>query len=321
MPENGRQIVIGVDIGGTTITSGLLDEDLNIIERVEQRTVTSSQQELIESIEETVQKLKAASRIPISAVGFGIPSMIDQSRGRTVASVNVPLEDFDFVEHMTGRLELPVFIDNDANLAALAEARAGAAAGSRHMVMLTLGTGIGGGIIIDGKVYRGATGSAAELGHMVIDPDGPKCPGACPNYGCFETMASGKALTRYALKAARDNPGSELAQAEAGGNALDGPLLYRLASKGDSAALAVFAEFGFYLGIGITSLVNIFNPRYLVVGGGVIRAGRYILEPAAAILQERGLRPNRDVVTLVPAKFGPEAGLIGAACLALEGLA
>lgn len=302
------------------MTSGLLDSSLNVIERVEQITETSSQQALLDSIEVTVSKLMAASPSPVAAAGFGIPSMIDQSRGRAVMSVNVPLTEIDFVDYMSSRLGLPVFIDNDANVAALAEVRAGAAAGASQVVMVTLGTGIGGGIIIDGKVYRGATGSAAELGHMVIDPNGPKCPGACPNHGCFETMASGKALVRYAGRAAGDNPDSELGRAIARGDELDGNLLYHLASRGDSVTLAVFEEFGFYLGVGITNLVNIFNPEYLVVGGGVARAGSFILKPAVSILKERGLRPNRDVVKVVTASFGPEAGLLGAACLALEGL-
>ena len=319
LPDTTEKIVIGVDLGGTTMTAGLLDSKLNVLQRIEQESAVSSQDALLASIEETIHRLVAASPAPVTAAGFGIPSMIDQARGRAVMSVNIPLADFDFVDHMSNRLGLPVFIDNDANAAALAEARSGAAAGARQMIMLTLGTGIGGGIIIDGEVYRGATGSAAELGHMVIDANGPKCPGACPNYGCFEAMASGTALKHYAEKAARDNPDSELAAAAGDGEKLDGALLHRLANDGDSASLAVFEEFGFYLGMGITGLVNIFNPEYMVIGGGVARAGSYIMEPAATVLRERGLRPNRDVVQLVTARFGPEAGLLGAAYLALEG--
>jgi glucokinase len=188
------------------------------------------------------------------------------------------------------------------------------------MVMLTLGTGIGGGVIIDGKVYRGAGGSAAELGHMVIDVNGPPCPGACPNHGCFEAMASGTALARYGMEAAEANPGSPLAEAVAAGKKPEGPLLSRLAAEGDSVSKGVFERLGLYLGIGITNLVNIFNPEYVVIGGGVIRAGGLVLDPALEVLGTRGLRPNRDTVRVLPARFGPEAGMLGAACLALEGV-
>ncbi len=320
MAAETDMIVIGVDLGGTTTTAGLIDSGLNVLESIERRTDTSSQQALLANLEDMVHTLTAASDDPVAAAGFGIPSMIDQSHGRAVMSVNVPLADFDFVQYMRRRLDMPVFIDNDANVAALAEARAGAARGARHMVMVTLGTGVGGGIIIDGRVYRGATGSAAELGHMVIDANGPKCPGACPNYGCFEAMASGPALSRYAREAAAANPASPLGQAAAAGETLDGALLQRLADGGDQVSRDVFDRLGFYLGVGMTSLVNIFNPEYFVVGGGVMRAGGLVLEPAMEVLRTRGLKPNRDIVEVRAARFGPEAGLLGAACLALENM-
>ncbi|HDY69921.1 MAG TPA: ROK family protein [Actinobacteria bacterium] len=320
MTADTDKIVIGVDVGGTTTTAGLIDSGLNVLESSERQTDTSSQQALLSSLQDTVRDLAAALDGPVAAVGFGIPSMIDQSRGRTVMSVNVPLADLDFVQYMRRRLDMPVFIDNDANVAALAEARAGAARGARHMVMVTLGTGIGGGIIIDGRVYRGATGSAAELGHMVIDANGPQCPGACPNYGCFEAMASGPALTRYAREAATANPGSPLGQAAAAGEKLDGALVQRLADGGDRVSGDVFDRLGFYLGVGMTSLVNIFNPEYFIVGGGVMRAGGLVLEPALEVLRTRGLKPNRDIVQVKAARFGPEAGMLGAACLALESM-
>lgn len=320
MASNPETLVIGFDLGGTNMTAGLVDGRLEVFDSVRMKTPAASQSHLLAGILSMVRDLSCRAPAPVASVGFGIPSMIDQKRGRAIMSVNVPLADFDFVDFMTGELELPVFIDNDANLAALAEMRAGAAKGARQVIMITMGTGIGGGIIIDGQIYRGAVGSAAELGHMVIDANGPRCQGACENYGCFETMASGTALARYAAETAAQQPDSTLGQAAAGGENLDGTLLSRLAEEGDPAALAVYKKIGFYTGVGMTSLVNIFNPEVFVVGGGLIRAGEMILGPARQILLSRGLRPNRDIVKVVPAAFGPDAGMLGAACLALDGL-
>ncbi|MBE0428824.1 MAG: ROK family protein [Thermoleophilia bacterium] len=320
MTGSPETLVIGIDLGGSKMAAGLVDGRLAIIESLEVRTPIESQESLIAGILSLVRGLVSRAPAPVSAAGFGIPSMIDQVRGRAVMSVNIPLADFDFVRHISGELGLPVFIDNDANVAALAEATAGAAAGAREVIMITLGTGIGGGIITGGEVYRGATGSAAELGHMVIDVNGPRCQGACENYGCFETMASGTALARYAAIYAEKEPDSALGKAAAAGMMLDGRLVCRLARQGDPAALKVMDLIGFYLGVGITNLVNIFNPEVLVVGGGLMGAGGLILDPAKKILAQRGLRPNRDVVRVTAAGFGPEAGVIGAACLALREL-
>lgn len=318
MAPDSETHVIGFDLGGTNMAAGLVDRNLHLIDTIESDTPTSSQDELVKGILSMVRTLTGRNSVTVSSVGFGIPSMIDQTRGRAVMSVNVPLADFDFVDFMRHELNMPVYIDNDANLAVLAETRAGAAKGARQVIMITMGTGIGGGIIIDGEVYRGAIGSAAELGHMVIDVNGPPCQGACENYGCFETMASGTALRRYAKEIAEEMPDSQLGRAGDAGKNLDGALVSNLALAGDEAAMAVFEKIGFYTGVGITSLVNIFNPEVFVVGGGLMLAGELILGPARDILKSRGLRPNRDIVKLVPAKFGADAGLYGAACLALD---
>lgn len=318
MKSEDQRLVIGVDLGGTNMTAALVDSELTIIEQHREKTATASQAALLDSLTAAIARLKEGSPGQVAGVGIGIPSMIDQQRGRAVMSVNVPLADLDFVSYMEERAGLRVRIDNDANLAALAEARAGAARGVQQAVMITVGTGIGGGLIIDGRVYRGATGSAAELGHMVIDADGPPCQGSCPNQGCFETMASGTALKRYASQLAAIYPDSRLATAAGAGETLDGRLVSRLAADGDAAALKVLERVGHYLGIGMTSLVNIFNPEVFILGGGVMQAGDLVLKPALHMLAERGLRPNRDIVRVTTPRFGPDAGLLGAACLALE---
>ncbi|MHB1412727.1 MAG: ROK family protein [Thermoleophilia bacterium] len=316
--STSKKLVIAVDLGGTKTATGLVNERLEVLDSIETKTVTSSQEALLDSIVAAVRELMQRAPAPVAGVGFGIPSMIDQVHGRVVMSVNVPLADFDFVSCMKAELKLPVFIDNDANLAALAEVRAGAARGAREALMITIGTGIGGGVIIGGEVYRGSTGSAAELGHIVIDVNGPPCQGNCPNNGCFETMASGTALKRYAGEVAREKPQSALGQAAARGATLDGALVSQLAAGGDADARAVLDRIGFYVGAGITGLINVFNPEVFVLGGGIMQAGDAILRPAIDYLHARGLKPNRDLVRVVPASFGPEAGMLGAACMVLE---
>ncbi len=257
----------------------------------------------------------------MDAVGFGIPCLMDQRSRRAVSSVHLPLADVPFADIMAERLGMRTFVDNDANAAALAEHRAGAARGFREAVVLTLGTGIGGGLILRGELYRGAVGAAAELGHMVIDADGPPCQGSCPNRGCFEALASGTALGREALRIARQRQDSRLGKALEQGRDVAGPLVTELAYDGDPAALEVIQLIGERLGIAIGNFVNIFNPEVVVVGGGVIAAGELLLAPARAVVARRALPPSRDDVRIVAARFGVEAGMIGAAAMALDGVA
>jgi glucokinase len=312
---------IGVDLGGTKLLAGAVDEGLGVHHRA-QRTVTGlDQSALLDIAVEAVQEARDSAGAEIAAVGFGIPSLIDQRTGTAVIAVNLPLADIPFADVMAERLGLPVFVDNDANLAALAEHRAGAARGSSEAIMLTIGTGIGGGLILRGELYRGAIGSAAELGHMVIDMDGPPCQGNCPNRGCVEALASGTALEREAVRIAGEHPKSGLGQALSEGRQLVGPLVTELAHDGDAAAIEAIELIGGRLGVAIASFVNIFNPQVVVIGGGVIAAGELLLEPARAVVAQRALPPSRDEVRIVAARFGVEAGMIGAAALAFDGLA
>jgi glucokinase len=276
---------------------------------------------LLDTIASAVQELVNTTRGEIAAVGFGIPSLIDRRSGTSVVAVNLPLTDIRFGALMAERLDLPVFVDNDGNVAALAEHRAGAAMGTNHMLLIGLGTGIAGGLVLNGELYRGWIGSGAELGHMVIDINGPRCQGNCPNHGCFEAMASGTALAREARLFATMQPESALGHALRDGRELDGPLVTELAHDGDSAARDVIALIGERLGVAIASYVNIFNPEMVVVGGGVMGAGEMLLEPARREVQKRALPPSRDNVSIVAAEFGHEAGMVGAAALALDGVA
>jgi glucokinase len=314
-------MVIGVDIGGTKLAAGLVDDRLQIHQRLQRSMRGQDTPALLDTIASAVQELVNTAPAEIAAVGFGIPSLIDRRSGTSVVAVNLPLTNVRFGALMAERLDLPVYVDNDGNVAALAEHRAGAATGVDHMLLIGLGTGIAGGLILNGELYRGWIGSGAELGHMVIDLNGPRCQGNCPNHGCFEAMASGTALVREARNLALERPDSALGRVLADGRELDGPLVTELAYDGDPAAREVIELIGTRLGVAIASYTNIFNPEMIVVGGGVMGAGEMLLEPARAEMLRRALPPSRDNVTIVAAQFGHEAGMVGAAALAFDGLA
>jgi glucokinase len=315
----GRR-TIGVDMGGSKLLAGAVDTDFSVHHRVQRTLAGLDQSGLLDVAVDAVEEARALGGGEVEAVGFGIPSLIDQRTGRAVIAVNLPLKDVFFAEVMAERLGLPVFVDNDANMAALAEHRAGAALGCNEVVLLTIGTGIGGGLILGGELYRGGIGAAGELGHMVIEINGPPCQGNCPNHGCMEAMASGTALAREAVRIAGERPGSALAAALADGRALAGPVVTELAYDGDEAAVEVLELIGTRLGVGISNFVNIFNPEVVVIGGGVMAAGDLLLGPARATVAARALSPSRDVVRIVTAQFGVEAGMVGAAALAFDGI-
>jgi glucokinase len=316
----GRR-TIGVDMGGTKLLAGAVDTEFAVHRRAQRSVSGLDQSALLDIAVDIVEEARDSAGGEVVAVGFGIPCLIDQRTGRAVIAVNLPLANIPFADVMTERLGLPVFVDNDANLAALAEHRAGAARGCSEAVVLTVGTGIGGGLILGGELYRGAIGAGAELGHMVIEQDGPPCQGNCPNRGCLEALASGTALAREARRIAGERPDSRLGQALADRRELDGPLVTELAYDGDGAAADVIELIGRRLGVGIANYVNIFNPEIVVIGGGVIGAGELLLAPIRDEVAKRALPPSRDEVKIMPARFSVEAGMVGAAALAFDEIA
>jgi glucokinase len=312
--------VIGVDMGGTKLLAGVFDGELGVHHRVQRTIVGLDQVALLTTVHDAVEELRQNAGSEIAAVGFGIPSLIDRRAGVSVVSVHLPLTELAFGDIMAERLGTHVFVDNDSNLAALAEQRAGAAVGASDVVVVTIGTGIGGGLILGGQLYRGSLGAGAELGHVVIEMDGPRCHGNCPNRGCVEALASGTALAREARRIAAEHPDSGLGRAQADGRELAGPLVTELAHDGDEAAVEVLRLIGSRLGVALASYVNIFNPELIVIGGGVIAAGELLLAPARRQVAERALPPSRDEVRIVAASLGIEAGMVGAAALAIDGL-
>jgi len=309
--------VIGIDAGGTKLLGGVVDEGLVIHHRVHSTWRGADHQETLEIVAEAVEELRAAAP-DVEAVGFGIPSLVEWESGVSVWSNHLPIGDVRFRELMGERLGLPVLVDNDANTAALAEHRHGAARGFDHAVLVALGTGVGAGLVLDGRIYRGSRGFAGELGHLVVDHEGEDCPGACPGRGCLEVLASGRAIGRTAERAAQDRPDSALGRRRAQGGEITGALVTELAHDGDVQARAVLTEVGRRLGAGLTGIVNALNPEIVVVGGGAVAAGDLLLDSAREMVSARALPPCA-ALRIVVARFGEEAGMLGAAVMALEG--
>jgi glucokinase len=306
--------IIGVDLGGTKMLLGVLDPDSKVLWESREASTGQTEDELVALLIREVEE--ARGKCPgVAAVGLGIPATVDHDKGSARSAVNLPLENLPIREIVGGRTDLPVFVDNDANVAALAEHLYGAARGTRNAVMLTIGTGIGGGLILNGEIYRGSTGAGAELGHTVIEIDGPPCQGNCPGRGCVETLASGTALGREGREAAEREPGSALGEMLADGETIDGKAVTEAALSGDQTARGVFDLIGSRLGVALTSFANIFEPEVFVIGGGVIAAGDLLLEPARRELATRALPPMKQI-PVVAAELGSDAGMIGAAAMA-----
>ena len=298
--------VIGVDVGGTKVAAARV-AGTEVIGQVVHPTDLSGSDALMAGIEAAIGEVADATGAP-EAIGIGMPSQIDFATGTIVSSVNIPFEGVALGEELGSRLGVPVYLDNDANCAALAEAQFVEDAPAQHLVMLTLGTGVGGGVVIDGRIFRGATGLGAELGHTVIDPDGPECPGACPNRGCLEALCSGTALEREAT-------------ARANGERVKGRQVVDAARGGDAGAQELLNDVGRWLGIGISNFVNVFEPEHFVIGGGLSAAADLFLEGAREEAASRALPALFERVRISVAKAGNEAGVIGAGLLAAQELA
>jgi glucokinase len=292
--------VIGVDVGGTKILSAAVDRNGALLRQRERPTPTGSQDELVSAIESAVRDVLDDETV---AIGLGVPSQIDQASGIAYGSVNIPLHELRLRELMSERFGLPTEIENDGNAAAFAEWTLGAGRGTSTMVMLTLGTGVGGGVVIDRRLYRGW----AEFGHVVVEYDGKPCQGTCTGRGHLESYCTGVAAGEDA--------------AEVFGAGTDAHALVALAKGGDARAIEVLARIGHYLGAGIGSLLNIFDPQVVVLGGGFgAAAWEFLLGPAREIARREALSPAGDTVRIVPAELGTAAGVIGAGLVAFEAL-
>ena len=296
------QLAIGVDVGGTKILAGLVDRAGKIVRRHERATPEDTQEHVLEELEAAIAELQDDR---VVAIGFGAPASTDQQRGFLYRTVNTRLGDVPLRDPFQERFDVPVGLDNDANAAAIGEWRAGAGRGVDDMVMLTLGTGVGGGVISGGRPFRGNNGIGLELGHVVIVHDGRPCQGACTGRGHAEAYLTGLAATAAAQ--------------EAFGPSADAHRLIRLANEDDETALAILRELGHYLGSTLGSFANVFGPELMVIGGGFGVAGFDFLVPnALEVMRRESLEPMRSMVRVVKAELGTAAGLIGAAFVGFE---
>jgi glucokinase len=310
----GDRSALGIDVGGTKVAGILLSETGTILAREERPTPADDVEATMETIYEVAATL-APGGTP-EAIGVGAAGMVDFSAGRMRSAPNLAWKEIPIRELVGRRTGLPCLLDNDANAAAWGEYRFGAAQGYRHALMVTVGTGIGGGIITDGRLFRGAHGFAAEIGHIIVEPDGPQC--GCGNHGCWEQVASGRALARRGRELAERSKDSPIARL-AGDGPVTGKHVSQVARTGDEAALQIFAETGRRLGEGIAGLVNVLDPEIVVIGGGVAEEGELLLAPARHAFADAVEAPeHRPEVPLVPAALGADGGAVGAAALALD---
>jgi len=307
---------IGVDIGGTKVAAGVVDEAGEVLATARRRTPSQDPGHIADVVVEIVGQLRVDH--DVEAVGVGAAGFVNSARTTVLFAANLAWRDAPIHDELSARLELPVVIENDANAAAWGEYRFGAGAQQTDLVVLTIGTGIGAGFVINDALYRGHFGIAAEPGHIRVVPGGRLC--GCGNRGCLEQYCSGTALVRAAREVAQERPGDasrllDLAHGEI--TNIDGPVVTKAAQEGDPAAVDCFDEIGRWLGQGLADLAAMFDPGRFVIGGGVAEAGELLLgagrETYAAVLAGRGHRPLAEIV---PAELGERAGLIGAADLA-----
>jgi glucokinase len=292
--------VIGVDLGGTKILAGLVARDGTIGRTIEIPTPAGSQEQVLSAVDGVVEELLVDGA---AAIGYGVPLNIDRRTGVALRATNLPLHAVHFPDRARDRYSLPAGVENDGNAAALAEWRLGAGREATDVIMLTLGTGVGGGLVIDDRLYRGW----AELGHIVVVAGGQACQGNCHGHGHLEAVASGLAADRAA--------------AELYGQGADAPILVARAREGEVPAIEALAEIGRLLGVAIGSLVNVFDPDVVIVGGGFgAAAADFMLEPARLAARAEAIQPADEMLRVVQAELGEEAGLIGAALVGFEAL-
>jgi glucokinase len=314
---SGSGLTIGVDIGGTKVLAGVVDPGGTIISQARRETPADDVGKTLDFIVEVIHELADAH--DVDAVGIGAAGWIDETRSTVLFAPNLAWRHEPLRDRIAERVPLPVVVENDGNAAAWAEFRYGAArSAAESMVLVAVGTGIGGGLVMHGKLLRGGHGMAAEMGHVRVVPDGDRC--GCGRQGCLEQYASGSALVRYARARASSNPADAVRLLEMAGGAVEnvnGPLVTRAALEGDPASRWSFAELGHWLGSGLADLVQLLDPEILVVGGGVVEAGELLLAPTrAAFVDELAARGGLPVAPIVPALLGNTAGVVGAADLA-----
>jgi glucokinase len=306
--------VVGVDLGGTNMRTALLRPDGTILDRHKEDThSTDGWRSVVSRLAENIERLQKTAigkGFILAAAGVGAPGVIKMDKGIVVKSPNFPdWNNLPLKEELEKAVHIPVFVENDANAAALGEQWRGAGRGINSMIHLTLGTGVGGGIVLNNKIWQGADGMAGEIGHMTLIPDGRPC--GCGNTGCLEMYASARGILqsyREAFEAAGTKPSAEITSEQ----------IYQAARNGETAARRVMQEMGRMLGIGIANLINIFNPQMIVLGGGVKDAWPLFIDAVHEEIMRRAFRVPAERTKIVPSLLGDDAGMVGAAAVALQ---
>jgi glucokinase len=317
MPEKLEKMIIGVDLGGSKINAILADCHGNILRQKLKDTLAQEGPDAV--ITRVIECIKqVVSGADIAGIGIGAAGACEAATGVITLSpnlpgwYNIPLRDI-----VQREFNLPVYLENDANVAALGEHCFGGAAGIANLIYICVGTGIGGGIMIDGQLYHGVSGSAGEIGHMTIDINGLPCP--CGNSGCWETLASGTALAREAVK--RIEAGAQTSILNFADGQLDKVSAHRVflaAQEGDRLANELISHTAYYLGVGLVNIVNIFNPQLILIGGGLSRMGQLLLQPATKVVRERAYELPARAVRIEMARLGAESEALGAVALVLK---
>jgi len=312
---------LGIDLGGTKILSGLADGEGNILTSYRRDTkAVMGEKHVINNILKTVEDVLQKSGIAaghVKSLGIGSPGPLNTENGIIIENSNLPCKNVHIVEIMEKELGIKTVLENDANAAALAEKWFGAGRDVDDMVYLTISTGIGGGAVIKRELFSGYSNNACEIGHTVIDPDGPIC--GCGNHGCLESFASGKSIGRMAKEAAKSKQSNlilELADGDL--DKIDAAVCAEAARKGDKTAAEIFSTAGFYLGIGLGNVVNIFNPQLIVLGGGVMKASDLFLDKALEIMRQNALDASLSVLEVKKVELGGEKGLMGTLAVAMK---
>jgi glucokinase len=321
MPPRKRQrYIIGVDLGGTNIVAGAMPEDgsRELAMRSEPTRADQGADAVVDRIARMIETVIAetiaatsAKREDFSGVGIGSPGPLDREQGLVIVTPNLGWKNFPLRDEVAKRVGLPASLDNDANCATLGEWWCGAAKGARHVIGITIGTGIGGGLILDGRLFHGASDVAGEIGHTTIDSTGRRCK--CGNYGCLEAYASGPAIAERAREALEGGEPSILPKLVNNDlSKITAQLVYDAAKKDDDVARQVVRETANFLGAGVANLLNIFNPDVVVIAGGVTQAGAPLFEPLRAEVRRRAFRPAVDSCKIVPGTLRGSAGVVGA---------
>lgn len=304
---------IGVDVGGTKIAAGVVSPEGEVLHEVRYPSA-GPRERLLSSIAQAIDEVREG--FEIGSVCLAVPGFVMSAENKVIFAPNLhAIEGVPLKEELGRRTGLHVTVENDANAAAWGEFRFGAGSEATHLVFITLGTGVGGGVISHGLLLRGAQGAGGELGHITIQATGPRC--GCGNHGCLEALASGTAIGRRAREVASEHPNSALGQLAMERTVL-GEDVTELAQGGDEAAISVLKETGVWLGIGLAGFVNVFNPEVIAVGGGAAKAGELILESARQEVHLRARSPSRDLVQIREATLGAKSGVLGAAALARD---